>query len=435
LEYLLFVVYLIFFAWLVTKTKFFLATGLSKSQLVIIFLLKVIAGIFYGWVGLYYGDLAQMFDTWSYHHNGIVEYRLLGTNPGEYFTNLFHNPYENGLENFFGSNDSYWNDLKGNFFIKILSVLDIFSFGHYYINVIFYSFLTLFGPAAVFRVMTDAFPGRRIPILLATFFVPSFFYWSSGIYKEGLIFTAIGLIIYHIYFADKEKKYTLKRVVYILGGLLLLLLLRNFLIIIIVPAILAWLLANRWPRYGLACFIGLYVFAGILFFTLRYVDQRFDFPKAVVDKQQAFVKVVGNSSIPIKQLKPNVISFLKSTPQALTLSAIRPYPSDIHHLLSLAAALEINFLLLLFIISLVWRKRGPFQSKNVVYFCLFFSLSLLLGIGFSVNNLGAIVRYRSIVIPLLVVLMTTQVDWDRIGKWLLPYIKNGNNVSKTTVNP
>lgn len=435
MEYLLFVFYLVFFAWLVTKTKFFLATGLSKSQLIIIFLLKVIAGIFYGWVGLYYGDLAQMFDTWSYHHNGIVEYRLLGTNPGEYFTNLFHNPYEKGLENFFGSNDSYWNDLKGNFFIKILSLLDIFSFGHYYINVIFYSFLTLFGPAAVYRVMTDAFPRRRTAILLATFFVPSFFYWSSGIYKEGLIFTAIGLIIYHIYFADKEKKYTVKRVLAILGGLLLLLLLRNFLIIIIVPAIMAWLLANRWPKYGLACFICVYVLCGILFFTLRYVDQRLDFPKAVVDKQQAFISVVGNSSIPIKQLKPNVISFLKSTPQALTLSAMRPYPSDIHHLLSLAAALEINILLLLLIISIIWRKRGSLQSKNVVYFCLFFSLSLLLGIGFSVNNLGAIVRYRSIVIPLLVVLMATQVDWERIGRLLLPYIKNGSNVSKTNVNP
>jgi hypothetical protein len=59
----------------------------------------------------------------------------------------------------------------------------------------------------------------------------------------------------------------------------------------------------------------------------------------------------------------------------------------------------------------------------------------LLGIGFSVNNLGAIVRYRSIVIPLLVVLMATQVDWERIGRLLLPYIKNGSNVSKTSVNP
>src|SRR5215472_11595865 len=50
LEYLLFVGYLVLFAWLVTKTKFFNRSGLSKAQLVIIFLLKVMAGILYGWV-------------------------------------------------------------------------------------------------------------------------------------------------------------------------------------------------------------------------------------------------------------------------------------------------------------------------------------------------------------------------------------------------
>ena len=161
MEYLLFVGYLVLFAWLVTKTRFFTASGLSKPQLVIIFLLKVIVGIFYGWIGLYYGGLAKMSDTWFYHHNGIIEYQLLGNDPKEYFTNLFHNPYETGIQNFFGSTDSYWNDLKANFFIKVLSIFDIFSFGHYYINVIFYSFISLFGPMAIYRVMTDIFPEEK----------------------------------------------------------------------------------------------------------------------------------------------------------------------------------------------------------------------------------------------------------------------------------
>ena len=57
MEYLLFIAYLVLFAWLVTRVKFFNTTGLSHPQLVIIFLLKVMAGIFYGWIGLYYGGL------------------------------------------------------------------------------------------------------------------------------------------------------------------------------------------------------------------------------------------------------------------------------------------------------------------------------------------------------------------------------------------
>lgn len=429
MEYILFVFYLVFFAWLVTKTKFFLATGLSKPQLVIIFLLKVIIGIFYGWMGLYYGGLAQMVDTWGFHYHGIAEYQLLGTNPHEYFTNLFHNPY--GNQNFFGSTNSYWNDLKGNIFIKLLSLFDILSFGHYYVNVIFFSFLTLFGPMAIFRVMNDVYPGKRLLLIFATFLVPSFFYWSSGIHKEGLIFTGLALIIYHIYFASKEKKYSIKRIAGILLGFALLVTLRNFLLIILVPAILAWILANRWPKYGLICFACVYVFSGILFFTLRYVDPRLDFPKAVVNKQQAFLQMApGNSTIPIGELRPNAISFVKNIPQAITLSAVRPYPSDIKHLLSLAAALEINLLLLLFVVSLIFRVKSPTYNPNVIYFCTFFSISLLLVIGFSVNNLGAIVRYRSVIIPLVVIPMVMRINWDRVTQLFSRGINLKNNISK-----
>jgi hypothetical protein len=206
---------------------------------------------------------------------------------------------------------------------------------------------------------------------------------------------------------------------------LLILVLRNFIIVIIIPAILAWLLASRWPKYGLAIFGGIYVLFGILFFTVRYINPSFDFPRAVVNKQQAFIKLQGGtSSIPIKELQPNAISFLKNTPQAINLSTVRPYPSDVHHILSLAAAMEIDSLLLIFILFLFWRTNG-LKSRNPVYFFIFFSLSLLLAIGFSVNNLGAIVRYRSVIMPLLVVPMVAQIDWKRIES-----LFSGNNQLK-----
>ncbi|MGB3155268.1 MAG: hypothetical protein WBB06_11750 [Chitinophagaceae bacterium] len=417
MEYLLFVIYLVLFAWLVTKVKFFTRSGLSKPQLIIILLLKIMAGIFYGWIGLYYGGLAQMQDTWGFHNSSIQEYHLLFNNPHEYFTNLFNNPYESGVSKFFESNDSYWNDLKGNFLIKVLSVFNIFSFGHYYVNVILYSFVTIFGAMAIYRVMTDVFPGKKMTVLLATFLVPSFLYWTSGIHKEGLIFTGIGLIVYCIYFGLKEKRWGFKRILSLIIGFLLLISLRNFLIIIIIPAIIAWLLANRWPKYGLATFGTLYLLFGLLFFNLRLINPHLDFPRAVVNKQQEFIRLKGgNSNIPIKELEPTAASFLINTPQAINLSAIRPYPSDVKHILSLAAAIEINSLLLLFVLFIFFRKNGQ-HSRNLMFFCIFFSLSVLLAIGFSVNNLGAIVRYRSIIMPFLVIPMVAQIDWSRLGKF------------------
>ena len=77
LEHLLFALYLVLLAWLVTKIGFFTRAGLSSSQLVILFLLKVMAGILYGWIGVYYAHMAQMLDTWSYHQDSLAEYQLL----------------------------------------------------------------------------------------------------------------------------------------------------------------------------------------------------------------------------------------------------------------------------------------------------------------------------------------------------------------------
>lgn len=431
MEYLLFVAWLVILAWLVTKVKFFTRTGLSKPQLIIIFLLKVMAGIFYGWIGLYYGGLAQMQDTWSYHTNSVQEYHLLFNNPHEYFTNLFHDPYQGGVNKFFETTDSYWNDLKGNLFIKVLSVVNIFSFGmSYYVNVIFYAFITLFGAIAIYRVMVDVFPDRKLIILLATFLVPSFLYWSSGIHKEGLIFTGISAVVYCVYFGLKEKRLGFKRGLCLFAGLILILALRNFLIVLLVPAVIAWLIASRKPKYGLAIFASLYLLFGVLFFTIRYVFPRLDFPQAVVNKQQEFKKLTpGGSTIPMKDLEPTAVSFLKNTPQAINLSTIRPYPSDVRHILSLAAALEINVLLFIFALFLFCRINGNgLHARNLMYFCVFFSVTLLLAIGFSVNNLGAIVRYRSVIMPLLVIPMIAQIDWKRIGRFVFNNIKNKNNV-------
>lgn len=429
MEYLLFVVYLIVFTWLVTKTRFFTASGLSRSQLVILFLLKIIVGIIYGWIGLYYGSHAKMTDTWFYHHNGILEYKLLMNDPGEYFTNLFNDPYhKTGVDNFLGSTDSYWNDLKANVFVKILSIFDIFSFGHYYVNVILFSFFSLFGPMAVYRVMTEVFPGRKKLVLLATFFIPSFFFWTSGLHKEGLLFVGIALVLYHIYYANKEKHFSIKRISGVILGLLLLLLLRNFLFVIIIPAMIAWIIANRFPKYGLACFISIYVLFGILFFTARYIDPRLDFPQSVVNKQQAFMQLKARSNIPVTPLEPTFQSFINNTPEALLLSFTRPYPKDVKNALPFAAMAEINILLLLFILFLLFRKPGLSRSQNTVLFCLFFSLSYLLMIGYTVNNPGPIVRYRSSTLSLLMVLIIVQTDWERIGNWLK--LKRGHKLHK-----
>lgn len=423
-EHLLFAAYLIFFAWLVTRTKFFTASGLTPQQLVIIFLLKVMAGILYGWIGVWYGQIGQMMDTWACHIESLKEYRLLQTNPKEFFTNIFHTTYSDGYTKFLSVENSWWNDLKGYFLVKLFAIFNLFSFGHYFINVIFYSFITLFGPMALYRVMKDVFPARKLPILLATFLVPSVLYWTSGLYKDGLIFMGLCLTVYHFYFGLKQRQFPWWRIFPIALSLLLVLALRNFLIIPTLPALAAWVLAHRLKKNPVLVFGAVYAVFILLFFTAKFIHPRLDFPQDVAERQEAFLKLGGGSAVAVQRLEPTFRSFVINSPQAFALSTIRPYPSDVRHLLSLAAATEINFLLLVFLVFLIWRRNGSSLTPFLT-FCIFFAFSMLMMIGYSVNVLGAIVRYRSIVLSFLVIPVVAKIDWEKVGRLFL-----GNIASK-----
>jgi cadmium resistance protein CadD (predicted permease) len=105
----------------------------------------------------------------------------------------------------------------------------------------------------------------------------------------------------------------------------------------------------------------------------------------------------------------------------------------VRHILSLAAATETDLLLLLFLVFLFFPNKRNNQNRPVIfiYFCLFLSFSVLITIGYSVNNIGAIVRYRSIILPLLLTPVFCQINWQRINKLISNNISTKNNFTKT----
>jgi hypothetical protein len=409
---------------LVTKIRFYTRSGLSPALLITVFLLKIIVGIIYGWIGVFYNQK----DTWAFHKYGLEEKKLLLSDPIEFLVSLFHSGYtEDKYGKFLSVKNSWWNDLDANFFSKMMAVFDIFSFGNYYINVVFYSFITLAGPIAIYRVMADIFPTKRLTILISTFLLPSLIYWTSGIHKEGFIFTGLALLVYCFYISFLQKRFSFKRLVVITISLTVILVLRNFLVLFLIPGLIAWTLAENLRWKPIITFTTVYIFFTILFFSARQIHPALDFPQSVVDRQQAFLTLKGGSAVAVRQLEPLIGSFVNNVPQVISLSVLRPYPTDVKHILSLAAALEINVLFCLFLVFLVWRQRG-IKLTPLLLFCIFFAFSVLMSIGYTVHFLGAIVRYRSIVLPLLIIPMMASINWRKIQELLFTDIRNEINI-------
>jgi hypothetical protein len=146
----------------------------------------------------------------------------------------------------------------------------------------------------------------------------------------------------------------------------------------------------------------------IAFFNLGRISSHLDLPTIVTQRQVDFSQLpIANTQLPMDTLYPSFKSFVSNAPTALGHSLKRPYFSDTHSsLLLLPCAVEITVygLLLLVFIFLYKDTAAGLSSvqKAVVLFGIFFTIPVLLLIGYIASNIGAIVRYRAIYLPFII---------------------------------
>ena len=410
--YLLFAAYLTFFCWLLPRIKFVKQSGISSKSIILLFLIKVYVGVIYGFLSYYFKIQS---DNWEMHFQSIEEYHLLFSNPKKYLIDLFHDNYKNNYGGFMDTTDSYWNLLRSQIMSKILSLFDIFSGCNYYINTIFYNFLTFFGFISLYKVFKKVYPGKEKLLMISIFLLPSLLYFTSGIHKDGLIFLGISVTAYNFHIMLTENKFVWKRMIILILGLSIIFLLRNFVMITLLPALIAWFFAVKNKKYVPQTFLIIYCLFTIMFFSMYHMGPGADLPRYVSERQIAFIKISSNatSAININPLFPDFRSFMNNAPQAINHSLMRPYLTEKLSLSFLLSAGEIFCYELLFLLFIFFPHK---QSKNepFIWFGIFFSLSMMMIIGYTIPIIGAIVRYRSIYFPFILIPLLCGIDWKKI---------------------
>ncbi|MEO6188552.1 MAG: hypothetical protein ABIO82_00415 [Ginsengibacter sp.] len=408
--YIIFVLYVFLFCFLLTRLSFFKNSGLGSRTLIILFLIKILAGLANAYINVYHYPVS---DALEFHQQGLEEYHLLWSNPVEYLTNIFKSNYSN-YSGFLESSDSFWNDLRTNIIAKTLSVFDIFSFENFFVNNLFFDFLVFFGAVYLYRVFIKAFRLRKALIIACVFLLPSVLYFTSGIHRDGFIFIGLSIIVYHFYFILEEKNISWKRIFSIMFFLCLILLLRSFVFITLVPALIGWIISSRYSKSAMINYLSVYLVSIAIFFATSWLGSTVNLPKYVSEKQSQFVDIAkrGTSSIDINILHPTFKSFWQNTPQAFINSLMRPFLTEMKDVLYIPSAIEILAYELLFLLFIFFRKSRKLRAFD--YFCIFLALGMFLIIGFTIPILGAIVRYRSIYFPFLILPLISFINWKKL---------------------
>lgn len=371
-------------------------------------MLKIFAGLGYAFFYQLPAYNANS-DTYRFFNYSLEETDLLLHHPIQFIKELFSFGYSTSGNLFVGDN-SYWNDLKSNLIIKLLAVCNIFSFKSYYVNIVFFNFFFFIGTVAMYRFIRAYHTEQKWITLACIFLIPSFLFWCSGIHKDGLIFSLIAIILWQFNQCMKNK-FNFSKLLILTISLLLLFGLRNYVCLSIILCLFSWFVAEK--KQSIKPFLYIYTIAFVFFFCGSLINNKLNFPQYIVTKQEEFKKLSGGSSIVTNDLQPNIISFIKYLPQAIDIVLLRPHFNEVKNKSYLPAIIENTFVLIL-LISVIVLKKKKHTLPAALIATLFFATTLLLITGYTITFSGAIVRYKSIALPLLILPLITLIDFKKL---------------------
>jgi len=399
------------------KWSFFKNSGLSLRQLKLLLGIKIACSVF----ATYYFIHSNTNDYLNFNDEGFLQYKILNAKPF-YFFNDFATDIKNyGWSGIFSSSHSFWANLRFNFIYKFIAIINLISHGNFYLNSMIFSSLVFVGNVSFFIIFYSIYQNQKFKIILVCFLIPSMLLYTSCIHKDGIVFICLSIISYLLYTLNNKQILNLKYLFFIFLFISVLFILRNHVVLALIPSITLSLLYRFLKTKKLIKLLLIYLVMITVCFMVQVTDS--NLAQIMINRKSDFQLISkGNTDIILNDLKPNITSFLFNLPQALNHSFLRPYLFEFKSISVNLTAVEILMYEFLIILFFFYRKR---KSVNIHWFNVFgisMILHLFLIIGYTIPNIGAIVRYRSIYWIFLITPVLCNIDPKKMN-WLPTFFK------------
>lgn len=314
-----------------------------------------------------------------------------------------------------------YGDLASYFVVRIAGIFDIITFHTYSATAVLFAIGSFSGIWAMFMAFYRQYPTMHLKLAIACFFIPSLFFWGSGILKDTLTIGAVGWFIFCLHKIFFEKRQIVIFVILMLVASYILYTVKIYILLCLIPSSIIWVLShslrsvrNVILRAMVAPFI---IFIAILSGTLAVKEVGEDNSRYNIENLAYTAKVSaewihyvstreGGSAYTLGDFDYSPTGMIKKFPLAIWVTLYRPYLWESHNLVMILSALE-NTILLIFTIYIVF-KSGFFRSiklsvsQPVLLFCFTFSVAFAFAVGISTYNFGSLVRYKIPMLPLFV---------------------------------
>ena len=425
-EVILVILYALLFLLVINKIKFFNLPGIGNKPITGVFILKIICGIAVWATYTWYYKERNTADIFKYFDDSKVMYDAAFNRPIDFLQMItgidnnneyFNHNYYNKMNNWFRVHESTLYN-ESHSLIRFNALIRFFSFGYFNVHTVFMCFFSLVGLTGLYRFLYKYLRRNKIMLFCIVFLLPTVLFWGSGVLKEGLILTGLGLLLWSY---DKviNKNFDYRILIIMLLSFLLIRYTKVYIALALLPLMmtLIWVKYESFKRVFIKFFIGIIVF-NILLFIISYKLLGINVFEELARKQRDFIglahSVNSGSLLNVRILEPSVWSLIINIPQALYNVCCRPWFFESKSLLMLITSIENLASIIIAIFAIFFYKKPDKRLMTIVFFSLFFVLQIYILTGLTTPVMGAFVRYKLPAFPFLFLMLLSFIDGNKL---------------------
>lgn len=411
-------IYLLFIYLLALWLRRKMADPVTKKYFLPALTAKIIGAISLGLIyQFYYGGG----DTFNFFHDSAIIWRSFSEeSPFTALGLIFaDNQYHPELYKY-TSQMHFYIDPNTYHVIRLSAFFGLFAFHTYTVIAILFAFVSFTGIWALFKVFYHLYPHLHRKLAIAIFFIPSVFFWGSGLMKDSITLGALGWLFYGFYFGIIKRKKFIPNAILIFLCILIIQAIKVYILLCFLPAAFLWIfMAYRANiKSGLLRFVSLPLVI-IMAVPLSYQavrkitedNKRYQLENITATTQitATWLKQVGTmqggSVYSLGEFDGTWSNMLAKAPQAIVVTLYRPFIWEARNPVMLLSALEAAFFLFL-TLKIFWeikivRLFTIVSQQPVLLFCLIFAFTFSFAVGISSYNFGTLVRYKIPMMPFL----------------------------------
>jgi len=182
-------------------------------------------------------------DTGSYFYNSKLITEYFTQDQGIFFDLIFKPVLATlDIRNSIAWNDSVFGFSEANYFpIRILAVLQLFTFGTYLPCALFFGFIAFSATWKAYLAFVNLFPALYKEFAIAVLFMPSVFFWGSGILKDTISMAALCWLFYSSYSVFILGQNKIKNLIIIFFTLFVIVIVKAYIAMAFVPGLMIWI--------------------------------------------------------------------------------------------------------------------------------------------------------------------------------------------------